>query len=233
METMNKDSLLQHPGVKRSLPFATYMLFILASDLLKPLMPAGVLTDNFTAIIYPVKILAASVLLIIFWKSYDELRLNELKVKYIPAAIVTGVIVFLLWINMDWDFATVGDTDLYDPNSLPQRFFYAFLAVRLTGTALVVPIFEEIFWRSFILRYLINQNFTKVKIGTFTWMSFVVSSLLFGSEHHLWLAGIMAGIFYNLLLYWSRNIYACIIAHGVTNLLLGIYVLKTGSWQFW
>ena len=47
------------------------------------------------------------------------------------------------------------------------------------------------------------------------------------------LAGIMAGVFYNLLLYWSRSIYVCIIAHSVTNLLLGIYVIRTGSWQFW
>ena len=47
------------------------------------------------------------------------------------------------------------------------------------------------------------------------------------------ISGIMAGIFYNLLLYWSRSIYACIIAHSVTNLFLGIYVIRTGSWQFW
>ena len=134
---------------------------------------------------------------------------------------------------MDWDFATMGSSEAYDPGILPEKAYYTFIAVRLAGTALVVPVFEEIFWRSFVLRYIINQDFTKVKIGAFTWMSFLISSLLFGSEHNLWLAGIMAGVFYNLLLYWSKNIYACIIAHSITNLLLGIYVLKTGSWQFW
>ncbi len=230
---MNKESLLQSPAVKRVLPFAIYMVFILAFDLLKPLIPEGALADNYTAIIYPIKIIAVLAALIYFWKSYDELRFDQLKAIHIAGAIVVGIIVFVLWINMDWDFATMGSSKSYDPGILPGWTFYAFIVTRLIGTALVVPVFEELFWRSFVLRYIINQDFMLVKIGAFTWMSFVVSSLLFGSEHHLWLAGIMAGVFYNLLLYWSRSIYACIIAHGVTNLLLGIYVLKTGSWQFW
>jgi CAAX prenyl protease-like protein len=233
METVNKDSFLQSPAFKRIFPFAVYMVFILIFDLLKPLIPEGALADNFSAVIYPIKIFAVIAALVFCWKYYDELHVGHLKAVHITGAVVTGVIVFVLWINMDWDFATIGNQEAYNPGILPGWAFYAFIAVRMAGTALVVPIFEEIFWRSFILRYFISQNFTTVKIGTFTWMSFAVSSLLFGSEHYLWLAGIMAGIFYNLLLYWSRNIYACIIAHGVTNLLLGIYVLKTGSWHFW
>ena len=230
---MSEESLVQNPGFKRVLPFATYMLFILFYDPLKSLIPAGALADNFTAVIYPVKILAATAILIFYWKSYDELRPDKLNALHILGALVTGIIVFILWINMDWDFATMGSSEAYDPRILPEKAYYSFIAVRLAGTALVVPVFEEIFWRSFVLRYIINQDFTKVKIGAFTWMSFLISSLLFGSEHNLWLAGIMAGVFYNLLLYWSKNIYACIIAHSVTNLLLGIYVLKTGNWQFW
>lgn len=230
---MNKESFFKSSAFKRILPFATYMVFILAFDLLKPLIPEGTLADNFTAIIYPIKIIAVIAALVFCWKSYDELIVDQLKAIHIAGAVVIGLIVFVLWINMDWDFATMGSSEVYDPGILPGWAYYAFIAIRLTGTALIVPVFEEIFWRSFVLRYIINQDFMAVRIGAFTWMSFIVSSLLFGSEHHLWLAGIMAGVFFNLLLYWSRSIYACIIAHGVTNLLLGIYVLKTGSWQFW
>lgn len=230
---MSEESIMQKPGFKRILPFATYMFFILIADYLQPLMPAGVMADNFTAIIYPIKILAVTACLVFYWKSYDELRLDRLKAVHVMGALAIGALVFVLWINMDWSFATVGDLGEYDPHILPERYFYAFVSVRLIGTAIVVPVFEEIFWRSFVLRYIINQDFVSVKIGTFTWISFVISSLLFGSEHNLWLAGIMAGVFYNLLLYWSKNIYACIIAHGITNLLLGLYVLKTGNWQFW
>lgn len=225
--------LTQHPGFKKVLPFAVYMFFILISDLLKPLIPAGIMADNFTAIMYPVKILSVTAALIFYWKSYDELNTKSLTAVNIFGAIITGILVFILWINMDWKFATMGTQEAYDPRGLSEKTYYAFLAVRLAGAAIIVPIFEEIFWRSFVLRYIIDQDFMKIKIGAFTWMSFILSSLLFGSEHNLWLAGIMAGVLYNLLLYRSKSIYACIIAHGVTNLLLGIYVIKTGSWQFW
>ncbi len=230
---MTESKLTQSPAFKRILPFAVYMVFIFAFDLLKPLVPEGVWADNFIALTYPIKILTVTGILIYFWKSYDELRFDQLKSVHILGAVAVGVIVFALWINMDWDFATLGSSAAYDPTGLPGSTYYAFIAVRLAGTALVVPVFEEIFWRSFVLRYIVNQDFILVRIGTFTWMSFIVSSLLFGSEHYLWLAGIMAGVFYNLLLYWSRSIYACILAHGVTNLLLGLYVIRTGSWQFW
>ena len=230
---MTQNKLTHRPAFKRVLPFAVYMVFLVIFDLLKPLMPEGFLTDNYSAITYPVIILTVTAILIYFCRSYDELRFDNLKALHLLGALATGTVVFVLWINMDWDFATLGSSEAYDPRILPGKTYYAFLAVRFAGTALVVPVFEELFWRSFVLRYIINHDFTLVKIGAFTWMSFVVSSLLFGSEHHLWLAGIMAGIFYNLLLYWSRNIYACIIAHSVTNLLLGIYVIRTGSWQFW
>ncbi len=230
---MTQSKLIHNPAFKRVLPFAVYMLLIIVFDLLKPLMPEGALLDNFFAITYPVKILGAAGILLYYWKSYDELRFDQLKAVHVLGALATGVMVFVLWINMDWDFATLGSSDAYDPRVLPDKAYYGFLAVRLAGTALIVPVFEEIFWRSFVVRYIINQDFTIVRIGTFTWMSFIVSSLLFGSEHYIWLAGIMAGVFYNLLLYWSRSIYACIIAHSITNLLLGIYVIKTGSWQFW
>ncbi len=231
---MNKEPLLQGPAFSRVAPFATYMLFTLVYDLVKPLIPPGALYDNFTAVVYPVKILAVTALLVFYRKTYNELRPDQLKASHIIPALSIGAIVFILWINMDWDFATLGTPDAYDPGILPGKaWYYAFIAVRLTGAALVVPVFEEIFWRSFVLRYIISQNFTAVKIGTFTWTSFIISSLLFGSEHNLWLAGITAGVFYNLLLYRTRSIPACVIAHGVTNLLLGIYVIRTESWRFW
>lgn len=230
---MPQNKLTDSPAFKRILPFTFYLSLLFVFDLLKPLMPEGVLTDNYSAITYPVVILAVTVILIYFYRSYDELRYEKLEIVHLLGALATGTVVFVLWINMDWDFATLGSSEAYDPRILPGRIYYAFLAVRLVGTALVVPVFEEIFWRSFILRYIINHDFSVVKIGAFSWMSFIISSLLFGSEHYLWLAGIMAGVFYNLLLYWSRSIYVCIIAHSTTNLLLGIYVIRTGNWQFW
>jgi len=225
--------MIQTPWFKRALPFAIYMLFILISDLLEAVLPESVTATYLVPMIYPVKIIAVTAALVFFWKSYDELRVKAFTAGHILTAIGTGLLVFVLWIHADWDFATMGTPDIYDPRVLPGKWLYAFIAVRIFGASVIVPIFEELFWRSLILRYIIDPDFTSVKIGTFSWPSFLISAALFGAEHHYWLAGIVAGLLYNLLLYRSRNIWYCIIAHGITNLLLGIYVVGTGNWHFW
>jgi CAAX prenyl protease-like protein len=97
----------------------------------------------------------------------------------------------------------------------------------------MAPIMEELFWRSFLARYIISADFIRIEVGRFTPASFFLSALLFGLEHNLWLAGIMAGIGFNLVLYRTRSIAQCILSHAVANLLLGIYVLRSGQWQFW
>ncbi len=139
---MNEKSLTESPAFKRIIPFAAYMFFIFAFDLLKPLIPEGALADNFTAIMYLIKILVVLVLLVIYWRSYDELRMDQISGTHITGAITIGSVVFILWINMDWDFAKLGASESYDPNILPEKLFYAFVAVRLFGTALVVPVVE-------------------------------------------------------------------------------------------
>jgi CAAX prenyl protease-like protein len=56
---------------------------------------------------------------------------------------------------------------------------------------------------------------------------------MFGFEHNYILAGIMAGVAYNILLYKTRSLAQCVLAHAVTNLALAVYVVVTGNWQFW
>ncbi|GBC60711.1 CPBP family intramembrane metalloprotease [Desulfonema ishimotonii] len=225
--------MTKEPWFGRVLPFGIYMLFILIHDLLLKVLPQGSVTDHLLAFTYPVRIIAVMIALAVFWKSYDEIRRERFEAGKLLTALGAGVLVFVLWISMDWEFAVMGEQDAYDPRTLPGNWAYAFIAVRLFGASVVVPVFEEIFWRSFILRYIVNPDFTTVRIGAFTWSSFLISALLFGAEHNLWLAGIVAGLLYNLLLYRTRHLSYCIIAHGVTNFLLGVYVLQTGHWQFW
>ncbi len=223
----------RHSWLPRALPFAVYMLFIAFHDLLGPLLPEHVRTLYLTPLIYTLKITVVGILLIIFWKTYDELRNFRIKFEHALVSVIVGVIVFVAWINMDWEFATMGAPDTYDPRQLPLSLFYCFVFVRLLGASVVVPIFEELFWRSLIIRYIINPQFQNVPIGAFSWASFLITAALFGAEHHFWLAGVFAGLLYNLLLYRTRHLYYCIVAHGITNLVLGIYVLRTGAWMFW
>ncbi len=98
---------------------------------------------------------------------------------------------------------------------------------------MVVAITEELFWRGFLIRWIIKPDFRSVPIGMFTWPSFVITSLLFATEHNRWLVGLIAGIIYNILLYRTKSLRACMVAHGMTNLALGLYVLATQQWTFW
>jgi CAAX prenyl protease-like protein len=221
----------------RIFPFAGFMVFIGIEELLRFLSGKGFLALSPAELLYlyPVKALFVCAALFYFRGEYGELRLADLR-NPLPtiSAVLLGLLVFILWINMDWPFATFGELQGYNPGMLPGGSSRTTLiAFRLFGAALVVPVMEELFWRSFLARYLISHDIASVAIGRFTATSFMVSTLLFGLEHNLFLAGIMAGAVYNLLLMKTRSVLLCVLAHGVTNLALGIYVLHYGQWKFW
>ncbi len=221
----------------RVAPFATYMAFLAVEQGLRYLNTKGyaAVPEDLLMSLYPAKALSVALLLFLFRKSYTEIRVKDLGERFVfPAAFFAGIAVFLMWINMDFPAAVMGKLQGFDPNMARDGALRLPLTIsRLAGAALVVPVMEELFWRSFLIRYVISNDYSKVAIGHFTWTSFLVTAVLFGLEHNLFLAGIIAGLIYNLLLYYTRSLTACIIAHGITNLALGIYVLVTGKWYFW
>jgi CAAX prenyl protease-like protein len=221
----------------RIIPFAVFMGFIGLQQLLEWSVSKGwvEMTSEQMLYLYPIKTLLVAGLLIFLWGQYEELNFSDLKnLTQTAASVVIGLVVFVLWINMDWGIATFGESKGFDPfligNDTTRNIIIFF---RICGAALVVPVMEELFWRSFMLRYVVTSDFTSVRIGTFTLSSFLICAVLFGLEHNLLLAGIMAGAVYSLLLYWTKSIAQCVVAHAVTNLVLGLYVLQTGHWQFW
>jgi CAAX prenyl protease-like protein len=224
-------------GWIRIIPFAVFILFIGFKEVLAWVVVKGWLemSPEQMLYLYPIKTVLVAGLLLFFWKQYSELNFADFKnFTHTFASLFLGLLVFILWINMDWGIATFGENAGFDPfliGDTATRNIMIFS--RIFGAALVVPIMEELFWRSFMLRYVITSDFLSVRIGTYTLTSFLICSVLFGLEHNLLLAGIMAGASYSLFLYWTKSIFQCILAHAVTNLALGIYVLQTGYWQFW
>jgi CAAX prenyl protease-like protein len=180
--------------------------------------------------LYPVKTLAVAITLFLCWKAYDPLRPGHHMM-----AILMGVWVLLIWILPEGHVpAMKTEAPPFNPlEELKPGPAFIWIGIRLIGAAVVVPVMEELFWRGFLIRWIINSDFRSVKIGYFTWPSFIITSALFGVEHNRWFVGILAGVFYNLLLYRTKSLYACIIAHGVTNLGLGVYVIMTKEWGFW
>lgn len=228
---------METKALPRILPFTIFMAFIGAEGLARYLMGKGLfnIQSSDIGLLYPVKVLVVTCILICFWKNYTEIQWEDLTdIKNNLLSVFSGLLIFILWINLDLTFATQGTPSGYNPKQFEATSLRLFMvAVRLTGAVLLVPIMEELFWRSFLIRYVISSNFSKTPIGMFTWPSFLVTSVLFGLEHHYILAGIAAGIIFNLLLYYTKSISQCIFSHTVANLALGIYVLQTGQWRFW
>jgi membrane protease YdiL (CAAX protease family) len=110
---------------------------------------------------------------------------------------------------------------------------WMFVLVRVFGSSLVVPPLEEVFFRSFLYRYLVKADFQRVPLGKFFAGPFVITSVLFGLEHREWLAGILCGFAYQGLVCWKKRLGDAISAHALTNLLLGLWVIWKGAWHFW
>lgn len=226
-----------NPALPRFLPFVVFMAFIGFDELLRTLNEHGIIRLGPTTLyyMYPIKTAVVGYLLYRFRKEYSELSFKELlKFPTTLAVSGVGVFVFVLWIQMDWTLGSAATPPGFNPYLFPDRTTQIVMTfIRIVGAVLVVPIMEELFWRSFLIRYIIDNNFEKVSIGTFTWASFLITVVLFGLEHNFIYAGIMAGGVYNLILYRTRSLAQCILAHAVTNLALAIYVVFTGKWQFW
>jgi hypothetical protein len=150
-------------------------------------------------------------------------------------AVLIGLVAIVIWIGIDPYYSKMGKAvALFDPTtiqSVAQRNF--FLAFRVFGAVIVVPVMEELFWRAFLIRWLVNEDFKGVAVGTFTWMSFGVTVALFGGEHYQWLAGLICGAMYNWLYYRRKDVFACVVAHAVSNAALAAWVLARGDWKFW
>ncbi len=219
---------MTRPILARCLPFAIYLAFIALAELAAWLgMPAASLRW-----LYPLKIASVSAALAYFWRDYTELRDWKLKPAHAAAAIVSGILVLILWLNLGAGWMTIGSAAGYNPMT-DGRIDWLLVALRIAGAALVVPVMEELFWRAFVLRWLDHPAFAKVDPGGVSIKAIAISSLLFGVEHNLWFAGVVAGLAYALLYRWHRQLASPILAHGVTNGLLGAYVVATGSWQYW
>ncbi len=212
----------------RILPFAAYLAFIVIGDVLERL---GVPQDALRWL-YPAKIALVALLLALSWRQYQELSRFHLSLLHALTALAAGVLVLVLWISLDASWMVVGSPSGFDPR-VEGRIDWLLVAIRIAGAALVVPVMEELFWRSFLMRWVDAPDFESVAPSQVTIKSFVITVVLFGVEHNLWLAGIVAGAAYSLLYMRHRNLWSPILAHAVTNGLLGVWVVRTGNWSYW
>ena len=172
-------------------------------------------------------------------------------IRHWPMAFAAGLAVLAIWIGLETPWADSIPTikmvyqkyfmppfnavpeAVVDSPLAPENAGWPITLVRLLGSAIVIAVIEEFFWRGFLYRWLMGNNFLKVSIGQLDWRQLLIMSALFGLEHNRWAVGMIAGLIYGLVMIRAKDIWAACLAHMVTNFTLGLYVLATGSYMFW
>ena len=223
-------------ALARCLPFGVYIVFLACSSwLLAHPTNIGLGHNLDPRWLYAVQILLVIGALAFFRRDYIELSAStRVGATDWGLSLLLGVGVFVLWINLDSGWAVLGEASAgFVPLDREGDLDWPLIIVRIFGAAVVVPVMEELFWRSFIQRWIDRQDFLMLAPAKVSLRALLLASLLFGFEHNQWLAGIIAGLAYGFLYRRSDCLWPPIVAHGVTNFLLGAWVVHAGAWQFW
>ena len=210
------------------LPMAIFMAFIWI----------GATWPSIYPLTYVARVILVAAALIVLWRSYTKISW-----RYWWLGLIVGVVGIVQWIGMQlWlqrHFAFFAPPDdPFDPTTTfagSTAMLYGFLAFRLIGAVLVVPVMEELFWRDFLWRQILAPNdFKLAEVGERSWSALLIVSIVFAFVHgHWWLTSIVWALMIGGLLMYTKSLGACIIAHAVTNLLLAVYVLRYRDWAFW
>jgi CAAX prenyl protease-like protein len=190
------------------------------------------------AIDMPVRLLILGAVLWLFSRN-----LIDFHAKSLGLSVCIGIAVFAIWILPDalfpqyrqhWLFQNAITGQLQSSLSSQGRMDPFILALRSIRAVLFVPIIEELFWRAWLMRWLISPRFQDIRLGTFNLQAFLLTAFLFATEHGpYWDVGLIAGLAYNWWMVRTRSLGDCILAHAVTNACLCGYVMATHHWEYW
>lgn len=196
------------------------------------------------------------------WLVFGLMRplIPEMKWSFSWEGVVVGVAVLVIWVGLDGFYPSVDElTQRYlhpvfraiglSSWATPSKplvpwnphvqfgqdspLAWIFIIGRILGSTIIVPPMEEVFYRSFIYRYITRPDFLQVPLGVFRMMPFMLTAVLFGFSHYEWLAGILCGFAYQGLVCRKKRLGDAMFAHAITNFLLGVYIVWRGAWRFW
>ncbi len=157
--------------------------------------------------------------------------------RLVLPSMVVGAAVFALWVGVElWlEYPRLGSRVAYDPfEQLSPGNARAFLAVRLYGLIVMVPVFEELLWRSFVIRYATTTaDFRSIPPWAYSMTAFWIVAGAAAIAHTEWLVALAANCAYLVWMRRTRSVFAVVIAHATTNAMLGVFILMTGYWVFW
>jgi CAAX prenyl protease-like protein len=216
----------------RVAPFVVFMVFLS----LRGLAPEDGSWGFDARWLYGAQVAVVGAMLAWWWREYGELVAQAWPpARELALALLTGLLVFVLWIQLDapWMTIQMGAVRPFVPLDAQGGIDWPLVVVRWVGAALLVPVMEELFWRSFLMRWIQHPLFAAVAPRQVGLRAVVLATFAFTLAHTLWLAAVLAGLAYAWLYIRTGRLWVPVIAHAVTNGALGIWVVASGSWQFW
>jgi uncharacterized protein len=206
-----------------------------------PMVTFGVLTavgqflpTGTYPLFYVVKVAAVTAVLFYFQGPLSEVRPCW---AVVPLGAAVGLVIVAQWLLIDrlLPHPHLGSRAGYDPFAAigTPWMRWTFLILRFYGLVLVVPVMEEVFWRSFLLRYVTRGDFTSLETGQFSLGAFWIVLVLSAAAHPEWLVAAVASALFAWLLRRTRSLFAVILAHSVANAALGGYIVAAGQWKYW
>jgi uncharacterized protein len=215
----------------RVLPFVAFMLLLM----LRGQAPSDGSWGIDPRWIYGLTVAVVGGMLLVWRREYGELvRQTWPDLRQTSWAFSIGLLVFVLWIQLDAPWMIVGTPAAdFKPIGTDGSLDWPLIVVRWVGAALMVPVMEELFWRSFLMRWIQQPQFEAVDPTRVGARALLLSTFMFVLAHPQWLAAAVAGVAYALLYMRTGRLWVPVIAHAVTNGALGIWVVASGQWQFW
>lgn len=219
-----RQKFLNHPTAARVIPFGAFVVLTACERL-------GGETSRYW--FYLAKTLVGA------WFVWEmRSAVQEMRWAISFEAVVIGVAVFVTWAGLDPYYPKIGSSGgAWNPHTQfgdKSPLAWLFIAVRILGTTFIVPPLEEVFYRSFFYRNLVKADWQSVPLNQFRWFPLLATAGLFGLAHpREWLAGVLCGLAYQLLVIRKNRLGDAMTAHAITNLLLGLWVVGRGAWQFW
>lgn len=226
-----------HPGLARSLPFMLFMaLLVLRAQMDGDgLREAGIGDSRWW---YALQAGAAATFLVAFWHLYGELHdwhaLWRRQRRAVGLALLAGLAIGAVWVLPDRPWMRQGGSDVaFVPLDAQGQVAWALVAARAAGAVLVVPLMEELFWRSFLMRWIDQRNFLDLAPAQVSTRAWIWSSAVFALAHDQWLVAFGAGLVFGAIYRRSGQIWLAVLAHAMANAALAVYVVSQGAWSYW
>jgi uncharacterized protein len=224
--------LLKFPTISRVLPFATFIALIVLSSIIERFAPE--LYESVRYLLYPIRVFLTLAVLVWFWVVIEKFRpsLGGMNATSILLSMGVGIAVIALWIVIG-PLLRIGTPSQLNPIPQDPMLGMLWLITRFIGAVIVVPVIEELFWRSYLTRRIDSVDVDSLKPKDMSWTAIFATSVVFGLEHQEVLAGVIAGIAFCWLYRRCGDLREAVLAHATANAILFFYVLYYSAFEFW